>query len=42
MSIRSKKAFRSYYKKIDAEGLVASPPPPPAPPTPGLGTYLSD
>ena len=26
ISIRSKKSFRSYYKKIDAEGLVDPPP----------------
>ena len=26
ISIRSKKAFRSYYKKIDDEELVAPPP----------------
>ena len=37
ISRRSKKAFRSYYKKIDVEGLVAPPPPPPT----GLGRVKS-
>ena len=36
ISIRSKTTFRSYYKKIDADGLVGPPAPCPLPPPPSL------